>query len=411
MNSRLKKVLVPFLVFLVFGLGVIYIGMNPVEARKTQPKKANPLRAEGLIVKKQEYQVVVDSYGSVTPHTQRKLAAKVGGEVILKSPNFKKGSFFQSGEVLLQIDPFDYELAYTNARIAHRELQYQNPAEDVELASLQTLQKAERDLDRTSIIAPFDGRILSVSVEVGDYLKQGDVLAELITVDYVEIPLPLNNRQINYLLLPETYRNQNSNEIESKPQVHITARIGSRDHVWEGFIDRIDGIIDLKTRTVYAYAQVNDPYRKRDEGQSPLKIGQFVKAEIMGKVLEDVFVIPRESIYREKEVLLSVDGKISRKEVNIIWTTENIAVLDSGLNEGDHLITTPLGSSVDGMLVTLSSVENNLPKKGAGGGNSRNYQGKSGDSSKEYSIPIEPGKVPEDKPEQTSSENSQSASE
>ncbi len=95
-------------------------------------------------------------------------------------------------------------------------------------------------------------------------------------------------------------------------------------------------------------AQVDDPYSRRNEGMPPLKIGQFVEAEIEGKRLEKTIVIPHGSIYQGNEVVLVEQGKVQRKPVNALWSDAQQAVINKGLDDGDILVLTSVGSVTSG---------------------------------------------------------------
>ena len=89
--------------------------------------------------------------------------------------------------------------------------------------------------------------------------------------------------------------------------------------------------------------------------QSPLRIGQYVTADISGITLEDVIVVPRSALREDREVLL-VDnlGTLQKRDVQVIWKDETVAVIEDGLTAGDVISLTSLGTVTDGSRVKAS---------------------------------------------------------
>jgi biotin carboxyl carrier protein len=182
------------------------------------------------------------SQGSVRPRTQTTLVAEVAGRIVSVSSNFIAGGFFRSGEMLLQIDPSDYETALlrAEANLAARRAQLadqkarseqalkdwnnlgrQGEPSDLTLrkpqlaeaeAAVQAaeaeLQEAKRDLQRTRIKVPYDGLVRSKAVDVGQYVTPGTPLGVTFSVDTAEVRLPLSSGDIAYLDLPSLRRSR-----------------------------------------------------------------------------------------------------------------------------------------------------------------------------------------------------------
>jgi multidrug efflux system membrane fusion protein len=182
------------------------------------------VRVEGTKLQRQTYPVRVRSQGTVQPRTRSTLLPEVAAKVLEVSPSFRPGGFFDTGEVLLKLDPVDYETALVVAKatlaqaevvlaeetakagqarenwralgktgepgaLALRLPQVAKAEADVSAAKAQIAQ-AERDLERTVIRAPYDGQVLEQLVDVGQYVNEGTALGQIFAVDYVEIRLP-----------------------------------------------------------------------------------------------------------------------------------------------------------------------------------------------------------------------------
>jgi multidrug efflux pump subunit AcrA (membrane-fusion protein) len=194
--------------------------------------------------------------------------------------------------------------------------------------------------------------VLERNVDIGQFVSPGTILARIYAVDFVEIRLPLTNRQLEFVTIPEVYRDDTLGIRAPGPEVRLTAKMGSKTHEWLGRIVRAEGSIDTQSRQVFVIAQVDDPYGKGPAGRPPLKVGQFVEAEIEGVTLKDVVVIPRGALRAGGEVLIVDDmSRIEGRPVDVIWSDEHNAVLGSGLESGDRLVLTPLGTGMQGVEV------------------------------------------------------------
>ncbi|MGA1560649.1 MAG: efflux RND transporter periplasmic adaptor subunit, partial [bacterium] len=130
--------------------------------------------------------------------------------------------------------------------------------------------------------------------------------------------------------------------------VQFEARIGQQSFPWEGRISRTEGVFDANSRQLHVVAQIRNPYESQKDGKPPLKIGQFVAAEIEGRLIKNALVIPRQAIYQGNEVVLVRDNKLHRQPVDILWSNAEEAVISSGLTAGDLLTLTPVGSLPSG---------------------------------------------------------------
>lgn len=379
----------PPLAVLALTAGICYwIFWSAPEPRKFPQNETAP-KVEVETLYPQDYQVWLKSQGTVQARTESNLIARVRGNVLSVSPSFKPGGFFEKDEVLLEIDRRDYEMEVTiaEAQLAQARLRLseeeaasaqatadwqrlglgEEPSElvlrkpqlnearaNVESAKAR-LELAKLNLERTSIRAPYAGRILEQSVDVGEYVTPGSSLARIYAVDFAEIRLPLNERQLAYIDLPELYRGEDTASVDGS-EVTLTWSVGNEEYQWEGKIVRAEGALDTRTRQLFVVAQVDDPYAKRADGKPPFKVGSFVQATIRGSVLQDVFVIPRE-LYRKNEYVLIVDedGKLRRREILVEWGDEENLVVRSGLSEGDLICLTPMNFPVDGMTVEIVS--------------------------------------------------------
>jgi RND family efflux transporter MFP subunit len=217
---------------------------------------------------------------------------------------------------------------------------------------------AERDLKRTEPEAPFNGRVRRENVDIGQYVARGSVSAQLYSIDTAEIRLPLPNEDLAYVDIPLSYRN-GSDAGNTGPEVLLRADWAGKKYTWQGRIVRTEGEIDANTRMLYAVAEVEDPYAHgEDPNRPPLSVGMFVRAEILGNSISDVFVLPRAAI-RGSDTVYIVDreGKLHFRQVAVYKRERESVIIRSGLEAGERVCISPLETVVDGMEVRRISEE------------------------------------------------------
>jgi len=385
--KRLLQILVP-IAFLAIGGAVYWYLIRTAPEPRQRPSFTTTPEVIARKLQPEPYTVTLKSQGTVQARTTSTLIPEVRGRIVSISPNFREGAFFEKDDVLLEVDDSDYqtELIVAEAQLAQAELnEYEelaryeqakldwerlNPGQEANPLTLREPQlrqaraatasararvtTAKRNLERTQIKAPFAGRILSKNVDVGQYISPGNQLARIYAVDFAEVRLPLTATQFSYLDLPSVYRGENPS-IREGPIVTLKSTVGGHTHEWRGRIVRAEGSVDVSSRQIYVVAQVRDPYGRSVEGRPPLKVGSFVQAEIAGKTLEDVYVIPR-VLLRENEYVLLVDSEnyLTRRSVDLAWETDDVIVVEEGLEPGDKLCLTEVPFALEGWPVSVT---------------------------------------------------------
>ncbi len=399
--------ILPPLAVLGVSAGVCYwLFWSEPEPRKF-PKKETLSEVSVERLEPVSYQVWLYSQGTVQARTESALISEARGKVMSVSPSFRAGGFFEEGDVLLEIDPRDYETAVvvTEAGLAQAKLnlveeeasaeqarvdwERLNPNEEPPdlvsrkpqldeakantAAAAARLANAKLNLERTRITAPYAGRILSKEVDIGQFVSAGNVLAQIYAVDYAEIRLPLSEKELGYIDIPESYRGETT-QSSDYPQAAFTTTVGSAMIEWQGRVISAEGAFDTRSRQLFLVAQVDDPYGKRADGRPPLKVGSFVQARIEGKILENVFVIPRK-LYRKNEyvVIINQDNRLERRAIEVEWSDEESLVVRAGLRAGERVCLTPLSFPSEGMKVAVV-MENGINV--AGGDPPKNPEGK-----------------------------------
>lgn len=379
----IKGVLPAIVILAIAGGTASWMFRNKVEAETKEPEQ-RVSRVQFVVAAKQSYQVILETTGEVHPRTQTTLIPQVAGEILQVSPNFRNGAFFEAGEILLTLDKRDYVAAETEAAasLARSEATYKleqaraaqalaswrdlgrggEPSEltlrkpqlaqakaESEAASAR-LERARRDLERTSIEAPYAGYVRQKSVDLGQYVSPGTPLGEIFAVDYVEVRLPLDPSDLRFIDLPDQLRSGEEPE-EHQPDVELEDTNGS-GFTWQGKVVRAEGEFDARSRKLFVIAQIVDPYALQTAGRPPLKVGQFVKGKITAKELQDVFVIPERAVRFGREVkVIDQDDRIRFREVTVVWSDLPDLVVRDGLEDGDRICLTTLPFAVEGAKV------------------------------------------------------------
>jgi RND family efflux transporter MFP subunit len=392
MNRKLK-ISLPFIIIFV-GIIVTVIMIRSRPQIEKRPVSFPPPLVRASTIHLRDYQLVVSSQGTVIPRTESELVSQVSGQVIGVAPQFAPGGFFRKKDVLIRIDPRDYEFSLSRlkarvaqaqlrlaqeeaeASIAHQEWERLGKEEEPDPLVLRIpqlaearasyeaaqaeLKQAELNLQRTKIVAPFDGRVRVKKVDVGQVVSPGAPLATVYAVDYAEVRLPVPDDEIGYLDCCLDYRTQNPAVLDI--DVTISASYGGNLYKWSGKIVRVEGEIDPLSHMITLVARIRDPYgRDEQSDRPPLAVGMFVAAEIIGRRVEDVAVIPRSTLRGDERVLIiDKDNKLHFRTVEVLRADFETVVISSGLNEGERVCISPLEAVVDGMEVRV--VEETTPE-------------------------------------------------
>ncbi len=371
------------LAILAFG-GVATVGLvaaTPSPDTRKPQHEAPAVRA--IRVEPRPVTLRVRTQGTVVPRTESELVAEVSGRILEVSPSLASGGFLEPDEVLVTIDPSDYEIALERARASRaraesqvglartarkrqerlakrkvgspKDLDAARNAERVAEADLRVARaavtQAERDLDRTRVRVPYAGRVREKKVDVGQYVNRGTPVARVYAVDWAEVRLPIPDRDAAFLDLPIDYRDDEG--AAPGPLVELRARYAGREHRWTGRIVRTEGELDPRTRMIHAVARVEDPYaRGEDPDRPPLAVGLFVDAEIQGRERAEVVSLPREALRGSDRVaVVDQDGRLELRPVEVLRRHRERILLSAGLQAGERVVTGPMAVAVDGMRV------------------------------------------------------------
>lgn len=202
------------------------------------------------------------------------------------------------------------------------------------------LKLAEIELARTTVRPPFDGMISAVQVEIGQYVRVGDPLATIVDQRIVEVPLSVTLEDYAKLL-PDV--------LERRFPLVELAENESAVARWKGHVVRAAPKADEHTRTATVFVQVDN-----SQQASPLLPGTFVQARIDGPILKQARLVPRDTVLDGK-AFVEKNGVIEQRPVKVARTMLNLAIIESGLEAGDHVVLTNLDVLFDGAKVRTSA--------------------------------------------------------
>ena len=343
-QGTLKLFLKAFVPMLLLALGIIlywYLNYNPPQVVHTTAALPIPTVKVAEVVA-QRVTIPVTSRGEVNPANEIQLTVETSGQVIFVAPQLATGGMFKKGDLLLKVDDTRYRLDVVRAeaqvvsvRQAYRQVKDEvDAAEDIEgLASPRRyreqrvaevaarLNAAEAELrlvriqvNSTRLIAPFTGRVHRAFVGLGQYVAPGVQIAQVYPIDKFEVRLPLSEQQLGLIDLPGI-----SSQSQNFPAVRLMLDFGGQRYSWMGRVMRTDGGIDPHNRLLYAVAQIDRPYEQdmQQPNRPELTAGQFMEAEIQGKVLNQVVVVPRDALYNGDHVWVVENHRLRLRALQI----------------------------------------------------------------------------------------------
>ena len=376
-TSTYLRPLMIVLAALIIGVAIISskpgVNLQPVE-------RILPTVAVTRVVS-EALTLTVSAQGVVRPRTETHLIPEVDGRIKTVAPSLVAGAYIKQGEVLLTIDDEDYSDSVALAKAANIKAEVEEELASAELLRLQQLhdnnlasasqldqarrtakvaaatladakirlKQARRDLSRTRLLAPFDGRIRHEQVDVGQFVSRGENIATAYATDYVEVRLPMADRQLAYLNLPLT----SASNLEPGQQAAVTihGEYAGRHHQWRGKLVRTEAELDANSRMIYAVVRVDN----RIAGSSanappPLQVGMFVNAEISGRYIEQIIRLPRTSLYQDRQVLvLDHSNRLRVRSVEILRIDQDQLFISAGLQAGEQVAIAPPAFVIDGL--------------------------------------------------------------
>lgn len=372
--TRKKQILLP-LVILLMGVSAFFVFSGMKKPPEEKPKVDNTPIVSVQAITLTQVSLDVESHGVVRPKYETELVAQVSGEIVELSEHFVRGGFVKKGHVLAKIDPSDYQAQLIDAQaklasakaslkqeVAHgkvaesewqhikngipTELSLRKPQLAKELSNVKAAEAgvliAQRNLERSEIIAPYDAMVEARNIGLGSYISKGNKIGKVLATAVAEIRLPVAENQLRYLL-----------EQGVAAKVSLTGNFAGEEAEWQATIIRSEGVIDSASRMNYLVAQVVDPYGLKNNNKA-IRFGAYVNARISGQKVNDVAIIPRYLLSDSGVAVLDENTKLRFVDVDIIRQDGRNVIVSHGLKDGDLMITSALNYPLDGMQLALA---------------------------------------------------------
>ena len=394
------KIALPVLTLVCAVLAVGYLrATKPGIERTGLEERARPIAAATVDIL--DVQPSISAYGEVVAQRDVELRALVAGAVVAVGGNFVNGGTVRAGDLLVEIDPFEYRAAVTEAEAALAEARAQLAETEAELGaeesglaedrtqlalaerelarreallakgtaaqktvddalvrrseraravaaterraaglrarlarqdaviarSMVALERAERDLENTRLIAPFDGYLTGVSAALGKRLGVNDRVVRLLDQARLDIRIQLSDGDYGRLVSSPT-------GLRGRP-VEVTWRAGERNFPFRAVIQRADGEVDAASGGVRVYARIEDA-----GARVPLRPGAFVEVRIPDRVYRAAARLPETALVGGDTVYAVIDGRLEPRPVALLARVGNDVVVSGGIADGERIATT-----------------------------------------------------------------------
>ncbi|ASI93070.1 efflux RND transporter periplasmic adaptor subunit [Vibrio mediterranei] len=359
MFKRSIKWILPFAILGVAAGGFMLVEQTAPEIEDQKQVDTVP-RVKTQILKAENHQVQISSFGEVVPLERTALSTQVSGEVTSWHPNFVAGGVVKRGEILFTIEKDNYQAAVlqaqaqlaqaqaalieerAKAKVAERQAKKIKDTQVSDLylripqvlsaeASVKSAQaalsRANRDLANCEVEAPYDALVVSRSIGVGQYITSGAQVAELNNIESAEVMVPIAGFDAPFL--PD-------NIVGVKADVISKGRTNS---VRDGVIMRDLGVVDSATRMANLVIRIKDPYALTTDAK-PLPFGSYVEVVFNGKQIPNLFKVPQELVTDERVWVVDQEDKLVPKSVHVLREEQANFFIDSGVKTGDELVLT-----------------------------------------------------------------------
>lgn len=378
-----QRLLSFILIVLIIGAGAY--GVKYFLSSRPMPQISKPEKIIPTVtvkdIKPSEYRVNISAYGNVKVKNSVEIKSQVSGIVTYVSGKLDLGEFVEAGNVLVKIDKTDYEIALEKSLSALEQAQSNltlekgkqsvakkeweimqrrggdNISEEQKALALRVPQlmsarasvkqaeadvkKARLDLKRTVIRAPFDGIVMAKNVSKGSYLNVQGSVAKVISTEDFYVEVYIEKDKLKWL-------------DKSKPVI-----IESGTGKFTGKVEEILPDVQDKGLMAKLLVTVNNPL----QSDPPLLVGDYAEITLKGKILEDIYKIPRSAVSdRGKIYLVDNENRLRIKEYSKMWEDEKYIYAKNTFSPEWKLVVSKIFAPSDGMKVKISDENSGAAK-------------------------------------------------
>jgi RND family efflux transporter MFP subunit len=363
-----------------------------VATKEEPPREEKPLEGtlvEVIQIRTDRHEVDLHAKGTVVPAQEIVLQPELGGRVVWQSPELVAGGRFKADQPIVRIDPRDYQLQVESRRsevntaklalsiearrgeVAKREwnafgemdvsdeqraLAQREPQLEASRLALKaaqsSLKKAQLDLTRTTLRAPFNAIVVSENVDAGQLINSQTSVARLVGTDeyHVQVSVPvvsLRNARVRTADTPGS-------------EVRIIQHVGQETIERPGEVIRHLPDLDPGGAMARLLVSIENPLGKR--GDLPLLLGSFVDVAIGAQPIDNAIRLPRVALRNGRSVYVMNDHDLLEiRDVQIAWTEPDAVLITGGLSADDRVITSRIATPVPNMLLRTAASTPNAP--------------------------------------------------
>lgn len=344
---------------LVFVIGVVGAAvllsssLKPERVDRQPPPPATGLAVSTVAPEVVAFQPSLELNGVVQTRTTTNIIPQVSGRVVTVSDAFRPGAKVARGDLLFVVDPVDYELAVErtlaeieaarselalleaeaaaeravwNQQFPDREipeLRARVPQIAAAKARIRSAEAARRsaalDLDRTTIRAPFDARVLETQLDVGQVVGTNAAVGTLFALDSLEVAVTLADSEARLI-----------GDLIGSP---VTIQTGARSSApIDGEVVRIGAALDSSTRLQTIFVAADRP--------EALIVGDFVDVTVEGSSLTDAYTVPTTAFTARDQVWVVEDARLQSRTLEVLGSDGDRTIVAT-FDSADGIVAVP----------------------------------------------------------------------
>lgn len=330
--------------------------------------------------------------GTVEPAVAVDMVPEVNGKVVWRSKKLVPGGHFAKNEVIARIDSRQYALAVTEERsrvrsaeleleleggrgeiaahewqilkgddptkappLALRRSQFDAARVGVEAAK-SALERAELELERSVMRAPFNATVVSENLALGQYVSPSERVARLVGTDEFWVRAGVRVKDLGNVQIPAVNG-------ETGSLANVTQRLSDGSFIRrQGRVFELIEELNPGTRQAQLLISIPEPLVAGENGL-PLLPGAYVEVEITGRDLKEIAAVPSSSIYDRSVIWVVENGRLARKTIKIHFSEGTTSYISGELASGMQLVTSPLSRPITGAEVEIKNSANNVSRK------------------------------------------------
>nr|WP_255720457.1 efflux RND transporter periplasmic adaptor subunit [Acuticoccus kalidii] len=205
----------------------------------------------------------------------------------------------------------------------------------------QAVALAERDLDDTRVIAPYDGYVGNVTAEVGRFVTANEQVAEFYDADWLEARFVMSNSQFSRIVAAD-------GTLIGRP-VKVRWNVGNNPLVYDATIERIGAQIKAESGGIEVFARI-----EAVDDQTLLRSGAFVEVVVPDRPYRDVVRLPEAAVYDSDHVfVIGEDSRLVERPVTVVGRDIDQVFIEGDFAGSEAILTMRLPGVGEGLKVSV----------------------------------------------------------